>query len=168
MKIMKAKFLSIVALAAMILSFAACSGNDPEVTPAYVDLGLPSGTLWKNVNEPKTDTQYGYYSFRTAKEKFGDNLPSTTQWKELKDNCEWTWKGNGYEVSGNGNKIFLPAEGRADYDLGEWTLVTDEGGYWASDDMGSAAGAVVFTATKGLSVWYVSPNNQMSVRLIKK
>ena len=74
----------------------------------YINLGLPSGTLWSDANEE------GYFDFDTAKEKFGDNLPSIELWKELMENCKWIWNAEkkGYDVIGkNGNSIFLSANG---------------------------------------------------------
>ncbi len=71
----------------------------------YVDLGLPSGTLWKDRNEE------GYYTYDQAKNEF-DNLPSKEQCEELKSLCDWSWTGSGYDVVGpNGHSIFLPAAG---------------------------------------------------------
>ena len=90
----------------------------------YVDLGLSSGTLWKSVNEE------GYYTFDEAVEKFGHNLPTKEQWDELKDNCDWVWKGAGYEVTGpNGNTIYLSATGYR-YGTVVYDLDTD-GNYWS-------------------------------------
>ena len=74
----------------------------------WVDLGLPSGTLWKNSNEN------GFYSYDDAIAKFGSRLPTKEQLDELIDKCKWTWKSSkkGYIVVGpNGNSIFLPAAG---------------------------------------------------------
>lgn len=47
-------------------------------------------------------------------------IPTPSEFKELKDNCTWTWTTqnsvNGYKVVGaNGNWIFLPAAGYRDY-----------------------------------------------------
>ena len=70
----------------------------------FVDLGLPSGTLWKNVNE---DTRYTYDD---AVSKFGKKMPTKQQFEELINKCTWTWTGNACRVTGpNGNSIFLPA-----------------------------------------------------------
>jgi len=98
---------------------------DEEVVNECVDLGLPSGTLWKPFNEE------GYYTYNEAIDKFGDNLPTKDQWKELRDNCNWEWQNNGYEVTGpNGNTIFLPAKG---YCIGtEVHGVGTYGYYWSS------------------------------------
>ena len=72
----------------------------------YIDLGLPSGTLWAESNEE------GYYNFDEAVEKYGDAIPTKEQFEELKNLCQWTWIGKGYKVMGpNGNSITLPAEG---------------------------------------------------------
>jgi len=72
----------------------------------YVDLGLPSGKLWK------TDTENGLYSYDTAMRIFGDKLPSSTDWMELREKCQWIWSqslfNGGYKVIGpNGASIFL-------------------------------------------------------------
>ena len=82
--------------------------DDPIVKDTtWVDLGLPSGTLWRDRNEE------GYYDYYTALLKFdrvGIPLPTKVQFEELIQYCTWTWYGNGYEVLGpNGNSIYLPA-----------------------------------------------------------
>ena len=77
----------------------------------YVDLGLPSGTLWKVVNESDED---GFFPYDEAVSQFGSQLPTKEQWEELKDYCEWTWREpqGGYKVTGpNGKFIVLPAAG---------------------------------------------------------
>ena len=77
----------------------------------YVDLGLPSGTLWKDQNEDG-----GFFIFNLALSN-GDNLPSREQIEELQNSCEWTWNGRGYKVVGpNGESIILPALGYQDCD----------------------------------------------------
>lgn len=73
---------------------------------SFVDLGLPSGTLWKAHNEE------GYYPYSSAIAWFGSSLPTETQARELISCCEWSWNGSGYFVTGpNGCSIYLPAEG---------------------------------------------------------
>ena len=67
-------------------------------TPKYVDLGLPSGTKWKNVDDGYAD---GYDE--TVK-----HTPTTKQWEELQKYCTWTWMGSKYKVTGpNGNSIIF-------------------------------------------------------------
>lgn len=73
----------------------------------YVDLGLPSGILWKSTNETEL---YDYYS---AMDKFGNKLPTVEQWEELKKYCTWEWTENGYKIIGpNNNYIFICATKR--------------------------------------------------------
>ena len=113
-----------------------------RVLPAgYVDLGLPSGTLWKDKNED------GYYSYDQAVSKFGKNLPTKDQIYELYSACTWDWKSNGYKVVGpNGNSIFLPADGYFDCD-GKGPF-GGQGNYWSSSPYGkdeSLASELKFT-----------------------
>ena len=93
----------------------------------WIDLGLPSGTLWKSANE-----KGGFYTYEEAVSKFGDKLPTREQLEELKGMCTWTWTGRGYKVTGdNGNSIVLPAAGYRDCD-GYVYFVGTYGHYWSS------------------------------------
>ena len=94
--------------------------------PGYVDLGLPSGTKWRDMNEE------GFYTYDEAVQKFGSQLPTKAQYEELLNHSTWKWMGNGYEVKGpNGNKIYLPAAGFRDcnYDV---FCMESSGNYWSS------------------------------------
>ena len=62
----------------------------------YVDLGLPSGTL---------------YDYNEAVEEFGDRLPTKDDWQELIDHVPHSFeeKRAGLVFTArNGNKLFLP------------------------------------------------------------
>ena len=97
-----------------------------------VDLGLPSGTLWKDKNE-----EGGFYTYDQAVSKFGDKLPTKEQFEELKNSCQWTWNGSGYKVVGpSGNSIVLPAAGYRGCD-GSVHSVGSGGYYWSSTPDGS-------------------------------
>lgn len=103
----------------------------PIAPPVYVDLGLPSGTLWKDKNED------GYFTFDQAVSQFGSSLPSRSEWKELMNVCQWSWIDSGvvsgYRVTGtNGESIFLPAEGSRDSDGRRMNNVGSGGEYWSS------------------------------------
>lgn len=75
----------------------------------WIDLGLPSGNLWKSVNED------GYFTYNDAVEKFKDNLPTIVDFAELIHYCKWEWseEKKGMVVIGpNKNNIFMKALGR--------------------------------------------------------
>lgn len=97
----------------------------------YVDLGLPSGTCWRNSNEGGDYARYTYYE---AVSRFGSKLPTEQQFEELKNECTWTWTGNGYKVIGtNGNSITLPAAAyRNDDGIVNRSFVGTVGTYWSS------------------------------------
>lgn len=69
----------------------------------YVDLGLPSGTLWS------IDTEAREYDYSAAVVAFGDALPRPQDLTELCVECDWLWDAdrNGYRVRGNGGEIFV-------------------------------------------------------------
>lgn len=72
----------------------------------YVDLGLPSGTLWAVQNEE------GYFTYDEAVEQFGAALPTEEQFRELVKECQWSWNGSGYTFVGpNGESLIMPAAG---------------------------------------------------------
>ncbi len=77
----------------------------------YVDLGLPSGTLWKKSN------QSGFYTQERAIGKYGDHVPTEEQFLELRNFCNWenvreNGRFKGTMITGaNGNTLFLPADG---------------------------------------------------------
>lgn len=100
--------------------------------PHWIDLGLPSGTLWRCCNEgASTPEAYGgYYQFGQV-----SSAPTLEQIKELVSNCTYQWTTqngiNGGKFTGpNGGSIFLPAAGYG-WD-GELYDVGSGGDYWSS------------------------------------
>jgi len=111
--------------------------EEHKLEPEYVDLGLPSGTKWMNINEN------GYYEYDEAVNKFGDKLPTKAQIKELIESCQWTWTGCSYKVVGpNGKSIIMPAAGYRDRD-DNVKYVGYDGRYWSS------------ASDKSSSAWYI-------------
>lgn len=83
----------------------------PCIPQGYVDLGLPSHTLWKDKVE-------GLYTYDQAIEKFENHLPTTEQLKELKELCQWFWLGyeRAFKVIGpNGQTLMVPVQKAYDY-----------------------------------------------------
>lgn len=72
----------------------------------FIDLGLPSGTLWATENAAVNGKTY--FNFDEAIEAFGDMLPSAEAWKELFNQCsrKWNKRRKGYVLTGpNGNTL---------------------------------------------------------------
>ena len=107
------------------------SSSSVDDSTGYTDLGLPSGTKWKNFNAT------GFYTYDEAVSQFGNRLPTKEQWEELKAECQWSWNGSGYKVTGpNGNSIVLPASGYR-YCDGSVIKVGSNGYYWSSTPGGA-------------------------------
>lgn len=120
--------------------------------PHWIDLGLPSGTLWRCCNEGASTPEAfgGYYTFEQV-----SSAPSLEQIKELLNNCTYQWTTqngvNGGKFTGpNGGTIFLPAAGGRwvgeFYDVGYW------GDYWSSSP-GGEYGAYELYFNSGNANW---------------
>ena len=136
------------------------------ITERYVDLGLPSGTLWKNRNE--VDEEIGsFFTYEQAKSRFGNKLPTKDQFQELKNKCSWSWTGKGYIVTGpNGNSIVLPAAGYRGC-RGSVGDVGSYGYYWSSTPYGSE---IAWTLDFNSGGVYMDDDNRCygySVRLVQ-
>ena len=102
-------------------------GEVITVPMGYVDLGLSSGTYWKESNEG------GLRSYGNAEATYNGNIPTKEQWVELNTECQWVWEGNGYKVIGpSGDYIILPAEGYRTCDGGGVSSAGSRGEYWTS------------------------------------
>lgn len=128
-----------------------------------VDLGLPSGTLWKDKNEDG-----GFYTYEQALDKFGNSLPTKDQLEELRVKCRWEWTGNGYKVTGSsGNSIVLPAAGYRHCDVGVCN-VGSNGYFWSSTPNGSEyAWRLDFGSGGVVNMSYRNRCDGQSVRLVQ-
>ncbi|MBR2487100.1 MAG: hypothetical protein IKB46_04870 [Paludibacteraceae bacterium] len=135
------------------------------LSQGYVDLGLPSGTIWKNSNEGGDNARYTY---NEAVSRFGNKLPTKQQLEELKNKCIWTWTGNGCKVTGpNGNSIFLPAAGfrscRGDVYDGDGSTSD----YWSSTPKDSDAAWILGFYSDVVEVNSLRRCYGLSVRLVQ-
>ena len=131
------------------------------VSQGYVDLGLPSGTLWEATNED------GLYDYDSAVKKFGSKLPTKEQLVELKEKCSWFWTGSEYKVTGpNGNSIILPAAGYRNCS-GTVASVGSYGDYWSSTSNGSEEAWYLYFNFGGVGMFSHTHCFGRSVRLVQ-
>lgn len=137
-------------------------GNIPNTSSTvtrdeYVDLGLPSGTLWKSRNESG-----GFYTYKEAISKYSYRLPTKTQFEELAQYCSFVRTDKDYKVIGpNGNYIIMPSGGHR-----EWTGNVEGfscGYYWTSTSNGTER--VFFFFTCGQSMATTSREEGLFVQL---
>ena len=122
---------------------------------------MPSGTIWKNFNAT------GFYTYDEAVSQFGSRLPTKEQWEELKSECQWSWTGSGYKVTGpNGSSITLPAAGCRSCD---WSVssVGSGGGYWSSTPYGSDRAWYLRFNSGGVGTYSSTRCSGRSVRLVQ-
>ena len=137
-------------------------GGTPVQESDYVDLGLPSGTLWKSKNEKGM-----YYTYDEAVSQFGDKLPTREQFAELQAFCTWTWNGKGYVVKGdNGNSIVLQAAGLRFCSDGVLNVGTS-GSYWSSTPYVSGRAWILDFYSGGVTLDYEGGCLGLSVRLVQ-
>jgi hypothetical protein len=135
----------------------------PAIPQGYVDLGLPSGTLWKDQNEIA-----GLYTYEQAMEKFGNELPTKEQLEELQTSCRWTWTGSGYRVEGpNGETITLPADGRRFGATGTVYFAGSDGGYWSSTPSGAEEAWDLHFTSEEVNMSVYGRRSGLSVRLVR-
>lgn len=177
---MKVKYLktafTLAVVALLSAGMSSCKEDEEEEKGKnygdYVDLGLPSGTLWKSKNEVNAnDTAYDFYTYKEAMAAFGDKVPTMEQCEELIDKCQCTWIDSGYTVTGpNGNSIFLPYTGSRNCD-GEVVIMKVQGFYWSSTMSYSSDLAYTLNFSGTLGHLYMQSRNHCygaAVRLVKK
>jgi hypothetical protein len=104
------------------------------IPEGYVDLGLPSGTLWKTENELNPADTNDFYTYDEAVASFSYNLPTKQQMNELIENCQWTSdKDHSIAIATgpNGNTLVMPLMGKRACS-GNVLGVGDNGNYWSS------------------------------------
>ena len=130
-----------------------------KVPDGYVDLGLPSGTLWKAENE-----DCGLVTYDQAVNLYGNNLPTKKQWDELLKNCACIWLEDSGDIIAkgkNGESITLPGEG---YILCNGQRYYSHCCYLSSTT--TASGDVWYM--EKLITDYIARCNKMSVRLVRQ
>ena len=150
----------------------------PEIEDKYVDLGLPSGTLWadRNVGADSPEACGAYFTWDETDYANIDNgcrMPTKDEINELIDNCTWTWVSQngvkGQKVTGpNGRSIFLPAAG---YYYGTDLIRHGyDGCYWSSslfeNDLSQAWGLIF--GSSDFVVYAASRDCGFTMRTVKE
>lgn len=135
----------------------------------YVDLSLPSGTLWATENETG-NYFHGLYDYDEAVEDFGDRLPTKDDWQELLDNVPHSFnkeRAGLLFTAGNGNELFLPITG---FSSDSNTFETHYYGYYLSatpTDQQSVY-SLYFDQSTASILGGISRNKSFYVKLIKR
>lgn len=134
-----------------------------RIEKKWVDLGLPSRTLWCDTNEE------GYYSWNEMINTFNkENLPKLTDFAELYDYCSWKWddKKKGMVVAGpNGNCIFMPALGFYGSELHHFHY---QGLYWTITLDSFYSHSFEFFKHNCVLLGPTCRDNKLSIRCIKR
>lgn len=138
----------------------------------FVDLGLPSGTLWAKHNVKIANKKhFTHYEIPLIEYITSYNVSSKEDFEELINLCKWEWKTigrtKGYVVTGpNGNHIFLHAAGRYKNTTLNFSGVC--GFYWSADYSNTSnAYCLGFgSKDKAMSIYYRYYGR--SIRLVKR
>ena len=152
----------------------------------YVDLGLPSGTLWATQNVGATTPQEKGNSYKWGATEVGGasyngfedisgtqydaatanwnsdwRMPTREQMIELHEKCTWEYEGTGYRVIGpNKNEIFLPNTEPVHIIEGYYSC------YWTSQPI--SPGSVALRFNNGIhELTIVSKDNACAIRPVR-
>lgn len=147
-----------------ILNFLMCVLAVSLSAQEYVDLGLPSGVLWKSKNER-------FCTAPQAEEMYGESLPTMDLYRELLTFCKWEEAEEGYWVTGpNNTSIFFPIVGIINKE-GECVEKDTKSAYWTSHHAQIGHGSVeALTLEHGkypTPFYYFGANYSFCVRLIR-
>ncbi len=150
----------LILLALCTLSFFGCKDKNGADSNGYVDLGLPSGTLWQEMNQITPGCTYA-----DAQKLETGKLPTKAQYEELISACNWSWGGSAYTITGpNGNSIILYARGK--YYGNEHAEERHIGTYWTSTEAGDGVYYLEFTSER--KEFYTCPRtHKCYVRAVK-
>ncbi len=95
----------------------------------FIDLGLPSGTLWSSSYE-RIEEERLYLPYDKAREM---NIPTEDQWRELRKECRWAIDSDKlYCIGPNGNSIHFERTGYISINKNE--EITDWSFFWIKNE----------------------------------
>ena len=140
----------------------------------FVDLGLPSGTLWAK-DYVKNNKGILYLPYQEA-EKF--QLPTEELWNELHETCMW----KGYRIEGifidrfvclgpNGNSIEFHTEGYKEYEVEKNPSHSDDVYFWINDSIAANEKNAVHISVESKStqkeIIKIFSGYKLPIRLVK-
>lgn len=128
----------------------------------FVDLELPSGTLWAAEYEKKEDS-FLYLPYMQAMRY---DIPTKEQWDELVKYCEWGWYGKVLRCTGkNGEILDFPKTGRI-----VTSFCDSDGSYfWLSEDsLESEKGLVCLKNVNSKEIEKCFMGHKLPIRLVRK
>lgn len=140
----------------------------------FIDLGLPSGTLWAKRNVKIANKKhFTHYEIPLIEYITGYDVPSKEDFEELIKLCKWEWKTightKGYKITGpNGKSIFISSAGYC-YDNSLYS-VGSLGYYWSTKydcSNNDAYSLGFYNSSKNVSR-YFGRRYGLSIRLIKR
>ena len=174
-KVITKLILSVICILALFIITSCNKENDGtgtglggiiyDIPEGYVDLGLPSGTLWKASVETNQnpDNYYDFlFSYSEAMATYGDEMPTKEQIEELRAFCEEKWnetKQGRVIIGPSGDSIFLP------FTIGDRSW----GGIWSSTQYNSdSAYCYIFERWNGYGYGTAPKIGNLSVLLVRK
>lgn len=142
----------------------------------FVDLGLPSGTLWASDYVKKDDNDMTFY---VTQENGADyEIPTYEQFKELMDECKWeqksekNWTESGFYywhdwaicLGPNGNKITFEKTGL--YEATDSLTRTSEIFFWLNDKESNCASITFDSLNIGSENMF--SGYKLPIRLVKR
>ena len=142
----------------------------------FVDLGLPSGTLWASDYVKKDDNDMTIY---VTQENGADyEIPTYEQFKELMDECKWeqksekNWTESGFYywhdwaicIGPNGNKITFEKTGL--YEATDSLTRTSEIFFWLNDIESNCASITFYSLNIGSENMF--SGYKLPIRLVKR
>ncbi|MBR6979584.1 MAG: hypothetical protein IKH88_07095 [Prevotella sp.] len=126
------------------------SWGETNVKPIYDEEHYQHGELSNMIPQRMGNIAGTEYDVASARMGAPWKMPTSNQWNELIDYCNWDWvkyKGrHGWQVTGpNGNKIFIPAGGMK----GKSWYEEDEFGYYWTSNFDREDGPIQFFTNGG-------------------
>ena len=131
--------------------------GDPNLPTEFgwVDLGLPSGTLWANC------PNQGLYTFEEAQRNFKGDIPYDEDLWEIIHYCKWEMTERGYSAIGkDGSRVYFPFGRTLDKDFAEISVRTM---FWADSKDGCVRKPCLDISKDVVRIGQAAPEDMLQV-----